>query len=387
MTFITNGLVDKETFAKKLTDYGNNCTEACFVTAFFTQEQLIQIMNSAGKSVRLTVSLRPPTCPKALRKILLFQNVEVRFLGSELHSKIYGFAKGDRNSLFEREYNCAVGSSNMTEGGLYKNIETNVLLTEDHAKQAYEQAEAIFDSANQLTSNVLDRYEEELKDYEKPVFTDITSSPDKLDAGYERINNAIKYVSNLCGVQISQNYSDVPVSFVVDYFWHFIVEIKKNEEATLKRETQNGPNSHLIKELFNEFIEWDLSGDKFSLKMLDLSKNLKKLLSKSSPLDTQEIKDIFLTFHAARYTEERYGDKAQYFIENNTSQEIIKSLRYLADESNPISERITELLEGELKLKGFGESSIKEFNGWYHPDKYPIWNKKSDRALDILGFG
>lgn len=60
---ITNGLVDEQTFAKQLTDYGKSCSEACFVTAFFTQEQQIKIMSLAGKSVRLTVSLRPPTNP------------------------------------------------------------------------------------------------------------------------------------------------------------------------------------------------------------------------------------------------------------------------------------------------------------------------------------
>ncbi|EKB3551742.1 phospholipase D family protein [Vibrio parahaemolyticus] len=383
---ITNGLVDEQTFAKQLTDYGKSCSEACFVTAFFTQEQQIKIMSLAGKSVRLTVSLRPPTNPRSLREIMLLSNVEVRFLGRELHSKIYGFVEGDRDSLFGGKYNVAIGSSNMTNGGLYNNIETNVLLTGAQAEQAYIQAETIFDRANQLTSNVLDRYEEEFAAYEEPVFNDIVSSPTELDAGYERIHHAIKYVSSLCIEEITHNYPDVPVSFVVDHFWHFIVEEKRSEKERLKLQTQNGPNEYLTKTLFNEFIQWDQSGDQYCRQMLARSGNLKKLLSKSSPLNEEELREIFLTFHASRYVDGRYTGKADQFIKHNSSQKVASSLKHLADESKPITERITELQKEPLNLFGFGESSIKEFNGWYYPDKYPIWNKKSDRALNILGF-
>jgi len=384
---ITNGFDNNQTFAAKLTEFGKNCDEACFVTAFFTQEQQVKILSRAGKKVRLTVSLRPPTCPRALRETLLLSNVEVYFLGRELHSKIYGFAKGDVNSLFGNEYKAAIGSSNMTNGGLYNNIETNILLEGKQAEEVYLQAESIFKRGKPLTADVLDRYEEEFTAFDKPKFDDIVASPAMLDAGYERIQNAVKYVAGLCKDEISQNYSEVPQSFVIDHFWHFIVEEKRANKESIKQKTASGPNKRLIKTLFNEFIQWDQSGAQYCRHMLERSHSLKKLLSTPKTLKKEELKEIYLTFHASRYGDDRYKGKADAFIANNTPKEIATSLRHLADETKSISERVADLQKDPFTLHGLGESAVKEFNGWYYPDKYPIWNKKSDRALEILGFG
>lgn len=384
---ITNGLNESQTYAKKLSEYGSNCEEACFVTAFFTQEQQIKIMNNAGKTVRLAVSLRPPTCPRALRETLLLSNVEVRFLGRELHSKIYGFVKGDKNSLFGCEYKVAIGSSNMTDGGLYNNIETNILLEGKQAEAAYSHAENIFEHANPLTSDVLDRYEEEFASFDKPKFDDIVATPAMLDAGYERIQNAVKYVLSLCKEEIYTNYPGIPESFVVDHFWHFIVEEKRKEKESIKQKTVGGPNDLLTKTLFSEFIQWDKSGEQYCHQMLERSNNLRNLLSVPQTLTKEELKEIYLTFHASRYVDDRYTGKADAFLANNSPKKVTTSLRHLADENKLITQRVADLQKEPFSLYGLGESAIKEFNGWFYPNKYPIWNKKSDRALEILGFG
>ncbi|CAK2715322.1 phospholipase D-like domain-containing protein [Vibrio crassostreae] len=383
---ITNGLDEKQTFAAKLTKFGEDCDEACFITAFYTQEQQVKILNLSGKKVRLTVSLRPPTCPRALRETLLLPNVSVRFMGRELHSKIYAFEQGDKNSLSGAKYNVAIGSSNMTNGGLYNNIETNILLEGKQAEEGYSQAEQIFKLSNLLTSDVLDRYEEEFSAFEKPQFNDIIASPAVLDAGYERVQNAVKYVAKLCEDEISLNFSDVPKSFVIDHFWHFIVEEKRSDKEYLRQQTVNGPSESLTKALFDEFILWDQAGEQYCRQMLERSHNLKSLLSSRSLNETQ-LKELYLTFHASRYVDERYTGKAEAFARRNTSKQVLNSLRHLANEAIPVSERVADLQRGEFSLHGLGESAIKEFNGWYYPNKYPIWNKKSDRALEILGFG
>lgn len=164
----TSGRDNKEEFARRLTELGEKCDEACFVTAFFTRDENITLLSKAGKKVRLTVSLRPPTNPKALRRIALLGNVEVRFLGRELHSKIYGFSKGDRESFSGAEYDVLIGSSNMTHGGIYSNIETNVQLTGQQAELGFEEAEKIFEMSNPLITETLDRYEQDFDQYEMP---------------------------------------------------------------------------------------------------------------------------------------------------------------------------------------------------------------------------
>lgn len=383
---ITNGLDDEQTFAAKLTKFGDDCDEACFITAFYTQEQQIKILSRAGKKVYLTVSLRPPTCPRALRETLLLSNVTVHFFGRELHSKIYAFEQGDRNSLSGANYNVAIGSSNMTNGGLYNNIETNVLLEGDQAEEGYSQAKHIFNLGTALTSDVLDRYEEEFNTFEKPQFNDIIASPAVLGAGYERVQNAVKYVAKLCKNEINLNYSDLPKSFVIDHFWHFIVEEKRSDKELLRQQTANGPSEPLTRALFEEFIQWDQSGDQYCRQMLQRAHNLRALLSLSS-LNKNQLKELYLTFHASRYVDDRYTGKAEAFATRNTSKQVLTSLHHLANEAIPISERVANLQRTDLALFGLGDSAIKEFNGWYYPNKYPIWNKKSDRALEILGFG
>ncbi|KLN63162.1 phospholipase D family protein [Vibrio sp. VPAP30] len=383
---ITNGLDDKQAFAAKLTKFGDDCDEAFFITAFYTQEQQVKILSRAGKKVHLTISLRPPTCPRALRETLLLPNVTVHCLGRVLHSKIYAFEKGDRNSLSGTEYNVAIGSSNMTYGGLYNNIETNILLEGKQAEEGYLHAQQIFKLGSPLTSDVLDRYEEELATFEKPQFNDIIASPAVLGAGYERVQNAVKYVAKLCEDDINLNYSDIPTSFVIDHFWHFIVEEKRSDKEFLRQQTVNGPSEPLTRALFEEFIQWDQAGEQYCRQMLERANNLRSLLSSSS-LNKNQLKELYLTFHASRYVDDRYTGKAEAFATRNTSKQVLNSLHHLANEAIPISERVADLQRSSLSLFGLGDSAIKEFNGWYYPNKYPIWNKKSDRALEILGFG
>lgn len=383
----TNGLRNGEGFAETLTSLTNAYDEACFVTAFFTQDQLIKMMCNANKKVRLVVSLRPPTCPKALRRVQLLNNADVRFMGRELHSKIYAFSKGERDSLFGAEFEGFIGSSNMTDGGLFNNIETNILLSGKQAEQLFNDAEAIFERSEKLTAEVLNRYEEEFSSYEKPIFNDIISSPEKLGAGYERIHNAVKYVSNLCKEEIESHYPNVPPSFVVDHFWHFIVEVKKHEKDSIRLRTLENLDDQLIKSLFNEYVQWEKSVSPYCHEMVERANELKRLLALKRTLTANELERIFLTFHSSRYTDERYKGKAEAFRTKNSAARIVESLRYLANEEIPIAERVAALQKKPMHLSGFGESAVKEFNGWCYPSKYPIWNTKSDRALEILGFG
>lgn len=75
--------------------------------------------------------------------------------------------------------------------------------------------------------------------------------------------NAVKYVAKLCEDDINLNYSDVPKSFVIDHFWHFIVEEKRSDKEFLRQQTVNGPSEHLTRSLFEEFIQWDQAGEQY----------------------------------------------------------------------------------------------------------------------------
>ncbi|PSW06745.1 phospholipase D family protein [Photobacterium lipolyticum] len=389
MKVITN-VSGEETFARELSPLVSWCDEACIVTAFFTDDEWIGRLVQEGKSVKLVVSLRPPTRPEALRRVLSLRNTQVRFLGKELHSKIYAFARGDEYSWHEDDFQCrtAIGSSNMTQGGFDKNIETNVLLEGNPAKDALEQARQIFEVAHELTSDVLDRYIEEYSQYDEGFFPEIHVSPIQLSADYERIANAVKHVASLCRDLIAFHFPDTPEFLVVDHFWDYLVVSRRGDRDEIKERAKAGNNSDvLIRELFYDYIREESQEERrYPDEMYARSKQLAQYL-KQKTLSKDEMGAVFLTFHASRYVEHRYTNKAKAFVEKNSFRQVLTSLNHLADESIDITVRVSDLQKKPLKLHSLGESAIKEFNGWLNPTKYPIWNTKSDRALETLGLG
>ena len=389
MKVITND-PGQETFARELSPLVSWCDEAIMIATFFVDDTWIRRLIREKKITKLVVSLRPPTSPKALERILLLSDkVEVRFLGRILHSKIYAFSRGDENSWNSDDYECqtAIGSSNLTYAGFNKNIETNVLLDGEAAKEGFRQAREIFNIAYPLTSEVLEQYTEEYNTYSEIEFPEIHAGQAQLSSGYERIATGVKYVARLCKDLIEANYTAIPPYLVVDHFWHFVVIICSAEHDLItERVVTEGQADAVIQSLFSRYIEWEHDEDNsYVTEMHERSKNLKQILKKSH-LTEVDMKTLYLCFHATRYVEERYTQKVDGFIENNDPRHVLKALNHLADESLDIALRISDLRNKNWKVYGLGDSAIKEFNGWMYPTKYPIWNRKSEHALRILGF-
>ena len=55
-----------------------------------------------------------------------------------------------------------------------------------------------------------------------------------------------------------------------------------------------------------------------------------------------------------------------------------ETLLYLLDESVDIKERIDQVLEGSYRIKGFGQAILTAFLMDWKPDKYSLWNAKTD---------
>ena len=148
-------------FQEKLKKCAIDCCEVSIVSAFFTYTDLVECINSSGKKLKLTVSIRPPTSPKALKIANDLENVELKVLGRELHSKIYSFKNENGN------YEAALGSSNMTENGMFRNVETNIFLEGSKAEEAWNAAEEIHKKAQGVTEEMLEDYQSKYDDYEQ----------------------------------------------------------------------------------------------------------------------------------------------------------------------------------------------------------------------------
>jgi len=104
-----------------------------------------------GKTIQLLVGLNAATSPEALRKVHEVPGLAVRYLTSRFHAKIYIFGE-----------TALLGSSNLTDGGLYSNREAVICLDRPDDADAIEDIRALFaelwDAGQVLTKEKLESF-------------------------------------------------------------------------------------------------------------------------------------------------------------------------------------------------------------------------------------
>ncbi len=165
--FLTNNPDRKEKVITSLKHEMLNCDSFMFSVAFITDDGINVLLsefkylyehNIKGKI--LASQYQNFTQPKALRKLLEFENIEIRIVTEEymkMHSKCYIFEKNGT-------YNIIIGSSNLTNNALCSNGEWNLKF---NSKNSGETVSAIlsefnhvFEYSTKITSDWIDRYSE-----------------------------------------------------------------------------------------------------------------------------------------------------------------------------------------------------------------------------------
>lgn len=190
---IISNEVDKTMF-REITNSLKDCHSFIFNVAFISfggVQLLLNALNDArnnqipGKI--LTSDYLDFTEPKALRKLNEFENIETRiFLQSKhgpLHSKSYIFKYDDYIKVY-------IGSSNITENALLRNVEWNVLIITKEDDQFFEEIVRLFNNlwtnTNATDEHFLSEYEKfyqevmSFKEKEKFIFDEITVKPNKM---------------------------------------------------------------------------------------------------------------------------------------------------------------------------------------------------------------
>ncbi len=111
----------------------NSSSRLHLAAPYFTQADAIREAAQNGKSVQLLVGLNSSTSPDALKKVHEVPNLAVRYLTGRFHAKIYIF---DDVAL--------LGSSNLTDGGLYANREAVICLDQTEDRETIEEVRALF---------------------------------------------------------------------------------------------------------------------------------------------------------------------------------------------------------------------------------------------------
>lgn len=166
--FLVNDKDEKKKILSSILNGIDGCEEFWFSVAFMTTGGVSSLINTLeefnrkGKKGKLLVSQYLNfTQPEALRRILLFKNIDLKIsVDRKVHSKGYLF----KNKKF---YDLIIGSSNLTSHALSENIEWNlkVSATRESAiiNSALKAFETEFEFARKVTKSYIDSYEEEYK--------------------------------------------------------------------------------------------------------------------------------------------------------------------------------------------------------------------------------
>lgn len=158
-----------------IVDELGKCDEFLFSVAFVTETGVIVLLNTlkelADRGIKgkiLASQYLNFSDPKALRKLLSLENIELKIItqdASKMHTKGYIFRK-------DKEYTIIVGSSNLTQSALCENKEWNLKVSSSEegalVKNTLHEFYYMFDQATPVTESWLDEYRK-IYDIEKKI--------------------------------------------------------------------------------------------------------------------------------------------------------------------------------------------------------------------------
>ncbi len=76
------------------------------------------------------------------------------------------------------------------------------------------------------------------------------------------------------------------------------------------------------------------------------------------------------------------GEVLRHFLNLRNCREM---LIFIQDESIDIGRRVRESLDGEYKCSGIGKNIVTALLHTFNPNKYGVWNTKTDKTLKAIG--
>lgn len=397
-TIITNS--EERNLRGMISILGDKADEIKIATAFFSDTEFISNWLSCSKKVNLVISLRPPTNYYSLKSIYARKGIEIQFLGSNFHSKFYIFLNN------KKPFACVIGSSNFTNGGLFKNIETNILLSEEkHLAEFNRQYSNIWGQSFSLQPTDLNRYkkvfdnfqkrkrgiEDEQSKFEKKILAKRGAKKKKPKIRkegrqYFEFWKIIDEIKELVQGVSKVEYPNIPIYISIDHFWHWIKIVWSKQD----RPKPNALNKNvIIPKLFKEYCDWDKATGSHTQQMAHNSKSIfGKYLSEEhiDNLTKEEARLVYSNLHSGAMRTRRFGADED-FINQNPIEKIRESLKYLLYSNDELDLRIHNLcVNPDYKLHQFGSSGVQEVIGWVSPSTYPMRNDKADFAIEALGY-
>ena len=128
----TNG-PRKDYVINPFNELADGASQIYLAAPYFTKAEPILDAVKKGSQVQLLIGLNESTSPQALAQVSEKPGVSVRYFTDRFHAKIFIF---DDVAI--------LGSSNLTDGGLFSNREASIRLDQDNDRDAVEEIIALF---------------------------------------------------------------------------------------------------------------------------------------------------------------------------------------------------------------------------------------------------
>lgn len=388
--------------------------EVYLACPFYSNPELITELIRKSCSIRLIVRLGPSTDPAALREIINFRRIHVRFFTSKLfHSKLYIF--GSRSAL--------VGSANLTASGVQSNREIAVEIksSEPEFDELLNIFQDYWEEAQVLDMERLQKYESIFSSTSSPLDSKLEKKlleefgdvkPSGIQVGEpqpmrERIfaetyrREYQDYLSAFSVVReeyLRANRRKLPENLVpmrieIDSFISFLRETKIDGDEYLaqpirgERQVRNLLEQHL-QEWFN--THWQYLQDTIPTNYGLISRAFDSPFRIDAATDKQifdaltichAFKDRFRFYLGAMPTMERE------FLRDNSPERVKGMIKHLLFGNGHYIDRMAScIFDRDRKIAHFGRACVQELYGWVNSDEVPVLNGRTTKVLRWLGF-
>lgn len=391
----------------------NRSREILIAAPYVTKTDQLVTAARDGKRIKLIVGINESTSPQALFAVIGLPNCAVRYFTARFHAKVYIF-----------EDAALIGSSNLTDGGLYSNREATLLVEDsedlDEARRLFSE---LWESAHALTQDKLKAF---ANVYVKPVFGD--GHPKYADAVGGRVEppniNVDRHIPNATRMfleqlrrQVYEQYKpaftevmetiehgkyqrsdlkDLALPFETNRFLNWVRKTKAsgNEwaDAPIRQDRENR-----LKEIRRLAEEWKITHDSkvddHYTEMLRTAQRLFGTVTSINEASKEELSQGLLSLHAfleqLRFVKGGRENLAPAFwTANNVRVEGVKqSLTFLVHGNGDFVERLHDFLyDPAYSIEYFGMFSALELFGTIKPEEFPPINGRMAKALRFLGY-
>lgn len=383
-------------------------------TAFFSYTDFIKKAIEKNCNIKLIVRISLATSMQRLKEISEMNNVNIRFFTSEkFHPKLYIFG----NSI------AFIGSSNLTQSGLKSNQEINISIESENP--IFKDLRTLFDEywkqAEVLDNNYIQKfikieekyydidkkanhYQNDIKEIKECEFDNITIIGKKKQSKEATFISDFKkkyqlFLSNYRKLESiyksfgKRKETSLPLKIEIDQFLSWIREKEAIGDTFKINKLSDNEIEKKINNLFISFCKDEYISKEYIENYNFCIDNLSQ--SKIDNISEDDLYKCLLFINAFRDREKRYSGgnidmRKENFFKNNSIDKIKETIKYLLYNTNEEYEtRMAKCInDNNLKIKSFGESSVKELFGIINNNEdIPPCNDRVLKSMQYLGFG